>query len=128
VHHPPVVRADALDPNGFRGDWVRGDHERVWPCCTALPPGPRTRWQARPTAACPDTPAPARSPSPRPVRPLGPRSLLHDPHPPGIRGLRRRVRLLPANSPHRRTGHDWGPARAVATDSVTGSPRRAPFA
>lgn len=110
-----------LYSSGSREDWVRGHYERLRPCCTALPRGPCTRRPADPAAACPETPTPAQSPRPRPVRPLGSRAVLHDPHPPRIRGLRWWMRLLPANPTHRRARHDRGTACTVATDAVTGT-------
>jgi hypothetical protein len=100
---------DVLDPNGPWGDGVRGDHESIRPCCMALFPGPRTRRPVDPAVACPGAPTPA--PSPWPVRLLGPRALLLDPHLTRIRGLRRRLRLLPARLTHRRAKHGRGAAR-----------------
>jgi hypothetical protein len=111
--------SDVLDPNGPWGDGVHGDHESIRPCCMALPPAPRTRRPVDPTVACPGAPTPA--PSPWPVRLLGPRALLLDPHPTRIRGLRRRLRLLPAHLTHRRAEYGRGAARAVAADAVTGT-------
>ena len=113
--------SDVLDPNGSGENWVCVNYEPIRPCCTALPPGPRPRRPANPAVASPGAPTPARSSPPRPVRLLGARALLLDPHPPRIRGLRRRLRVLPANPTHRRTGHARGAARAVAADAVTGT-------